>query len=349
MNQNSDTINVRPDEAIDKKKIKNYLKDKLIGADQDLEIRQFPGGKANLTYLLHYTNNQYVLRRPPLGPIPSGAHDMDREYSVLSVLHDEFNMAPRAFLYEDNIQIIGAPFFVMERKEGIVIRKKMPDEYRSHPNVGLEVSDAIIKSLVELHQVNYEKIGLKKLGDTEGYIERQVHGWYKRWMAAKHKEIQDVEKIYSWLCINMPKSHQSSLVHNDYKLDNVMFSFNKPDMIAVFDWDMCTLGDPLSDLGSLLSYWTDPSDPGFYKKLSTMPTEEVFSTRDGLIKKYAELSNIDVDNIKFYHVLGLFRLIGIIAQIYMRYLIGQTHDNRFERFGDAIPLIALFALDISIN
>ena len=348
MNRKTDTILVRPDEALDEEKLIEYLKDKLDGSDNFLILRQFPGGKANLTYHLDFGSHEYVLRRPPLGPIPPGAHDMGREYSVLSVLHNEYQMAPKAYLFEQNKDIIGAPFFIMERKKGIVVRTEMPGDYKKNSNAGIEMSIALIKSLAELHRVNVKKIGLKNLGKPDGFIERQVHGWYKRWVMSKHKDIDDVETIYHWLATNIPKTNFYSLIHNDYKLDNAMFSFNDPTkMIAVFDWDMCTLGDPLCDLGSLLSYWKNPDDPSFFRDLSMMPKDGIFLKRDELIKIYAQYSGFDVKNIVFYHVLGLFKLIGIIAQIYVRYIRGQTKDKRFANFGDAIPFIARFAINVS--
>ena len=191
-------------------------------------------------------------------------------------------------------------------------------------------------------------MGLQTLGKTEGFIERQVEGWYKRWTAAKNQEIPDVEALYRWLISNLPASSDHTLVHNDYKLDNAMFSFENPDqLVAVFDWDMCTLGDPLSDVGSLLCYWRDPEDLPFFKSVQMMPSDGSFLSRDQLVARYAEKSGRDIAHISFYHILGLFRLVGIAAQIYIRYVRGQTKDKRIAFFGEAIPLIARFALDIS--
>ena len=347
MSQKPDTIPVRPEESLDQEKLSIYLKGKLEGTNTPLNIRQFPGGKANLTYHLSYKNYEYVLRRPPLGPVASGAHDMSREYSVLSTLHKSFVLAPKAYLYEQDPSIIGAPFFIMERKHGLVIRTEMPDEFSNISNAGENISFALVDALVELHKVSYSELGLGELGKPEGFIRRQVEGWYKRWCNAKHQDISEVEYLYDWLISNLPKSCQTSLVHNDYKLDNCMFSFNDPNqLVAIFDWDMCTLGDPLSDLGSLLCYWIDPGDPSFFTNSLIMPKDESFLSRIQLVQRYAEKSGTDTTHITFYHVLGLFRLIGIIAQIYIRFLKGQTKDKRFANFGEAIPLIARFALGI---
>jgi aminoglycoside phosphotransferase (APT) family kinase protein len=224
----------------------------------------------------------------------------------------------------------------------------MPDEFSKMNDAGARMSMALVDTLADLHRVDYQKLGLQTLGKTEGFIERQVEGWYKRWTAAKNQEIPDVEALYRWLISNLPDSSDHTLVHNDYKLDNAMFSFENPDqLVAVFDWDMCTLGDPLSDVGSLLCYWRDPEDLPFFKSVQMMPSDGSFLSRDQLVARYAEKSGRDIAHISFYHILGLFRLVGIAAQIYIRYVRGQTKDKRFAFFGEAIPLIARFALDIS--
>jgi aminoglycoside phosphotransferase (APT) family kinase protein len=344
---NSDTIAVRPDEAFDENHLREYLIGKLDGSTNNLSVRQFGGGKANLTYLLDFGSHQYVLRRPPLGPLAPSSHDMSREYKVLSVLYKKFPYAPRALHLCENEEIIGSPFFIMERKIGTVIRKKLIENFYKQKNGPQLISGELIKTLAEFHQVDYSEIGLDDLGKPIGFVERQINGWKKRWDNAKHQEIDAVENIYAWLVKNVPNTNQFSIVHNDYKLDNVMFNTNNPGkIIAIFDWDMCTLGDPLCDLGSLLSYWCTPSDPVFFQKGSTMPIDERFYTREKLVKDYADISGYDVSNIRFYHVLGLYRLIGIAAQIYIRFLRGQTKDKRFAVFGDMINLVSRHGMEL---
>ena len=344
---NSDTIAVRPDEAFDENHLREYLIGKLDGSTNNLSVRQFGGGKANLTYLLDFGSHQYVLRRPPLGPLAPSSHDMSREYKVLSVLYKKFPYAPRALHLCENEEIIGSPFFIMERKIGTVIRKKLIENFYKQKNGPQLISGKLIKTLAEFHQVDYSEIGLDDLGKPIGFVERQINGWKKRWDNAKQQEIDAVENIYAWLVKNVPNTNQFSIVHNDYKLDNVMFDTNNPGkIIAIFDWDMCTLGDPLCDLGSLLSYWCTPSDPVFFQKGSTMPIDERFYTREKLVKDYADISGYDVSNIRFYHVLGLYRLIGIAAQIYIRFLRGQTKDKRFAVFGDMINLVSRHGMEL---
>ncbi|MDH5402942.1 MAG: phosphotransferase family protein, partial [Candidatus Heimdallarchaeota archaeon] len=252
----SDIIEVREDEKFNEEKLAEFLKDKLPNSKNPMKVKQFGGGAANLTYLLDFGDAEYVLRRPPLGPVAKGAHDMTREYRVLSVLHQDFPYAPRAHLFDDGA-VIGSPFFIMDRRKGIVVRNKFPENFTDIPNAGRLISTSLIDRLAELHQVDYKKLNLEQLGKPEGFIERQVEGWYKRWNAAKHEDLKLMDELYLWLKSNYPNNPNYSIIHNDYKLDNVMIDSKDPgSIVAVFDWDMCTLGDPLSDLGALLAYWT---------------------------------------------------------------------------------------------
>jgi aminoglycoside phosphotransferase (APT) family kinase protein len=342
MDTHDDTIPIRADEQLDEARLAEFLRGKLPGTEQPLAVRQFGGGAANLTYLLDYGTHEYVLRRPPLGPLAKSAHDMNREYSVLSVLHQAFPYAPRAYLYCGDRAIIGADFFVMERRQGVVVRRTIPDLYTQLPDAPRQMSLAAVDALADLHAVDYAAIGLGELGRPSGFIERQIEGWYKRWQAAKAEDVLEMEAVYDWLKEHVPLSSHVSLVHNDYKLDNIMLAADDPGrVVAIFDWDMCTLGDPLSDVGALLAYWIEPSDPAYVQSISMMPTGDLgFPTRAELVERYAERSGRSVRDIHFYHTLGLFRVAVIIAQIYIRYLRGQTHDQRFAALGRMVPLMA---------
>lgn len=348
----NDTIVVRTDERFDEDALAHYLRNRLPGSNLPLTVRQFGGGAANLTYHLEYADEshyyEYVLRRPPLGPVAKSAHDMNREFRVLSILNQAFAPAPLAYHYCDDPSIIGADFFVMERRHGIVVRTEIPEVYRSISDAPRRMSAALVDALADFHAVNYAEIGLEALGRPAGFVERQIEGWYKRWHAAKEKELPLMDELYTWLLDNRPANSDYTLVHNDYKLDNVMLARDDPGkLIAVFDWDMCTLGDPLCDLGALLCYWSEPSDPAFYKRASMMPVDEPFMSRSELVDRYAERSGRDVSHIRFYHTLGLYRLVVIIAQIYIRYVRGQTQDHRFADFGARIPLLAQAAHQIA--
>jgi aminoglycoside phosphotransferase (APT) family kinase protein len=337
-----DTIAVRADEGFDELALAAYLRGKLPGADNPLRVRQFGGGAANLTYLLDYGSDAYVLRRPPLGPVAKTAHDMTREYKVLSVLYRDYPSAPRAFHYCADPAIIGSDFLVMERRQGIVVRRAIPPPFAAYRDAPRRMSEAVVDALAAFHAVDYAALGLEDLGRPDGFVTRQIDGWYRRWQKARLHDLPEMEEVYAWLKENQPRAERFSLVHNDFKLDNVMLADDDPGrVVAVFDWDMCTLGDPLSDLGTLLTYWTERSDPPYLQAVAMMPVGDVgFMTRDELVKRYGEKSGSPVKQINFYHALGLFRLTVIIAQIYVRYRRGQTKDARFAAFETMIPLMA---------
>ncbi len=347
----SDLIDVRPDERFDEARLTDFLRGKLPGSENPLSVRQFGGGAANLTYWLNYGSHEYVLRRPPLGPVAPTAHDMSREYRVLSVLHQVFPYAPRAYLFCDSPDVIGAPFFVMERRHGVVVRRSLPPEYADFPDAPRQMSEALVDALADFHAVDYRAVGLETLGKPSGFITRQIEGWYGRWQKAHDDPLPEMEAVYGWLHDHLPPESAPSLVHNDYKLDNVMLAVDDPGrMVAIFDWDMCTLGDPLADLGALLTYWTEPDDPPFLQMTAMMPVgDRRFLTRAELVERYATRSGRDVSHIRFYHTLGLYRLVVICAQIYIRYRRGQTQDQRFENFGLMIPLLAQAAYHTALG
>ena len=346
--QPSDTISVRADERFDERAVEAFLRGKLPGTENPITVRQFGGGAANLTYLLDYGSKEYVLRRPPLGPVAPSAHDMARESKVLLRLWKSFPLAPRAYLFSDDESIVGAPFFVMERRQGIVVRNSIPAVYDAWHDAPARMSIALVEALSELHAVDYEAIGLGDLGRPAGFIRRQIEGWWRRWQAAKLEELPAMDAVYDWLSSNEPPESPPSLVHNDYKLDNVMLATGDPGrIVAVFDWDMCTLGDPLSDVGALLAWWCLPDDPLHFRTMAMMPLDDRFLRREELIARYAEHSNRDLSAIHFYHALSLFRVTVIIAQIYVRYVRGQTQDKRFAAFGPRIPAAAQVALEVA--
>lgn len=342
----SDIIDIRPDETFDESRLLEWLyQHDLPGSEGNMRVRQFGGGKANLTYLLEFDQARYVLRRPPLGEVPIGAHDMGREYRVLSRLYREFPPAPRAWLFCDDHDVIGADFFIMEYRQGVVVRETMPAAFAEFDNAPRRMSFGLVDALADLHQVDPARVDLADLGRPEGFIRRQIEGWYKRWQAAALEPVEEMDQVYHWLCEQLPDSQRVSLVHNDYKLDNAMLAADDPGrIVAVFDWDMCTLGDPLSDLGALLTYWSQPDDPAEFRSMAMMPIDPRFPTREQLVERYAQRSGLDVSRAPFYHVLGLFRLAVILQQIYIRFHRGQTSDRRFAGYGDLAMLAARRAL-----
>jgi len=230
----------------------------------------------------------------------------------------------------------------MERLTGVVVRRSLPAEYAVLPDAPQQMCMALVDALADFHAVNYEALGLATLGKPDGFLERQIEGWYGRWNKAKVDDLMDMDNVYVWLRHHLPPASAPTLVHNDYKLDNVMLAYDDPSkLVAIFDWDMCTLGDPLADLGALLTYWTEPGDEPYLQMTAMMPVgDSRFPTRAELVQRYAQRSGRDVSHIRFYHTLGIYRLVVICAQIYIRYKRGQTQDQRFESFGTMIPLLA---------
>jgi aminoglycoside phosphotransferase (APT) family kinase protein len=334
-------IPIREGEELDKDRLANFLRGKLEGEDESLWAQQFSGGHANLTYLLHYGQTEYVLRRPPMGPVAATAHDMGREYRVLSVLYKVFPPAPRAFLYCQDPYVIGAPFFIMERKRGTVVRNVVPPEFGSgqDPKKNRILSEVIIDALAELHGVDYRSVGLQDLGKPDGFMERQIRGWTGRYEKSMTKEIPIVKDVHDWLVDKLPENQVDALVHNDWRLDNMMLDPKDPaKVVGVFDWDMCTLGDPLADLGCLLSFWFEEGEA--FGTMTAMPTQVPgFMTRRGAIERYGEKSGRDIRKMDFYYVFGLFKMAVVVQQIYFRYARGQTKDPRFQHFGIGAELL----------
>ena len=330
-------IAVRPDERLDVERLEPYLRAHLPQTDGAFAVGQFGGGHANLTYLIRFGETEYVLRRPPLGPIAPSAHDMKREHHVLAALYERFPLAPRSFLLCTDPAIIGAEFQVMERRNGIVIRRAMPGRFND-PATCRRVGDMLVDRLAEFHAIKPADVGLGDWGKPAGFIARQCEGWIKRWGAAKDREYGYAEPFIAWLRANLPNAGDVTLVHNDYKLDNVLVASDDPArMVAMLDWDMCTRGDPLVDLGYLLDYWTQADDDPSWASAAAMPTSELgFPTRAEAAQRYARTTGRDLSELHWYVMLNLFRTIVILAQIYRRYLSGQTQDARFANFGERI-------------
>jgi len=330
----SDTAAVRAGEELNREALASYLAGKIEGGEQ-LAIKQFSGGHSNLTYLLRTPVREYVLRRGPLGPVAPRAHDMAREYRVLKAVHPVFPPAPEVFHLCEDVSIVGAVFFVMERRSGIVVRDHIPAELAAFSDYAPRVSAGLIDCLMKLHAVDIFKYKLDSLGKPAGFLERQVRGWFERWKGAQTETIPLMEEIMRWLSERMPVSPEPTLVHNDFKLDNVMLNASDPGKIeAVLDWEMATVGDPLVDLGVLLCYWSQPSDPGGTKP--TLTSQPGWFTRDELVERYAEKTGRDVSRLSYYEVFALFKLAVVLQQIYVRFHRGQTNDERFRHFDQRV-------------
>ncbi len=346
----SETIGVREGEGFDAEVVENVLREKIDGLpDGELEVEQFPSGASNLTYLLRIGDWEGVLRRPPMGPIPPKAHDMGRESGILTKLNAAYPLAPKPYFFTDDEAVIGTPFYVMEKRTGVVLDDSFPEGVEPDEELCRGISRTVVDTLVELHAVDPVEAGLGDLGRPEGFLKRQTEGWISRYDKAKTDEIDEVEPLTDWLASNVPESPPPTVIHNDYKLNNLVL--NPDDLTevrAVLDWEMTTVGDPLFDLAVSLSYWTEPGDPEDLKAvMPTVTSTPGFMTRRELIDRYAEKSGRDLSEMHWYVVFGYFKLAGILQQIFARWKNGQTRDERFATFGDRVRTLIVHAEALS--
>jgi aminoglycoside phosphotransferase (APT) family kinase protein len=340
------TTPVRPGEELDLAKLEPFLRGHFPDQAGPLVVRQYPSGHSNLTYSVQLGHRELVLRRPPFGSKVKTAHDMGREFRVLSKLHDHYPPAPRVFLFCEDTSVLGAPFYLMEPIHGIILRSDVPPGLDFPPETARRVCESFLDNLAFLHGLDYNAIGLADLGKPQGYLERQVRGWIERYRGSKTDEIPEVEAISQWIQQHMPASNAAALIHNDYKYDNVVLDPNDlTKIIGVLDWEMCTIGDPLTDLGSALAYWVDASDPAEILETRWGPTTYPGSlTRAQLVQRYAQKTGRDVSNMVFYLVFARFKIAVIVQQIYYRYHQGLTHDERFATMPHRIKLLLRAAL-----
>lgn len=328
---------VRPGEELDLDVLRDHLRPILGRQVDQLRVRQFPGGYSNLTYLLMAGDQRWVLRRPPFGSKVRSAHDMGREYRVLSGIKDIFPYAPTPVHFCDDHSVLGCDFYLMSYIEGIVFRREYPEELPLTPDQVREQFFRLFDVLGELHSIDLKQAGLDDFGRPQGYVTRQVEGWSKRYRNAVTPDAPDFEPVMEWLHDRMPgESGVVSLIHNDYKLDNVIWSPQDPlRVIGVLDWEMATVGDPLMDLGCSLGYWVEAGDPEYHRRFKAMPSDAPGApTRAEIIERFSRQTGIAVDNIDFYFCFGLFRLAVIGQQIYYRYHQGLTKDPRFASLID---------------
>jgi len=325
---------IREGEELDATKIDTFVKQHIDGLDGEISITQFPGGASNLTYALSFDNKDLILRRPPFGTIAKSAHDMGREYRVMNQLKPHYPYVPNMIAFCEDPSVIGCDFYLMERLIGIIPRSELPKDLPLNKEQITELCTNVVDKLIELHQVNYNTAGLSDLGKGEGYIPRQIEGWSKRYRNAKTDNVPDFEKVMAWLHNNMPEQVKVCVIHNDFRFDNVVLNPENPtEVIGVLDWEMATLGDPLMDLGNSLAYWIQADDDPVMQMTRRQPTHlEGMMTRDEVVDYYCKKMNIDCDDFTFYRIYGLFRLAGIIQQIYYRFHHGQTKDKRFASF-----------------
>jgi len=306
-----------------------FLEGRIITKHDPLEILQFPGGYSNLTFLLRSGDREFVMRKPPAGANIRTAHDMGREYQVLSLLQPVYSRIPRPLLYCDDASVIGSPFYIMERVAGVILRNRVPKGMEIPAATWRGISEAAVDGLAELHALDINATGLSALGKPEGYVQRQVEGWVKRYVNAQTDPIPDMDAAAEWLQASRPADDAPSFIHNDFKYDNLVLDpADLTQILAVLDWEMATVGSPLMDLGTTLGYWAEPGDSDALKPFNLTWLGGNL-TREQVVERYAAKRGMDVPDMLFYYVFGSFKIGVIVQQIYARYTKGMTQDPRF--------------------
>jgi aminoglycoside phosphotransferase (APT) family kinase protein len=339
---------VREGEELELARLEPYLRGHFPDLRGALAVKQFPSGHSNLTYSVSLGETEMVLRRPPFGSKVKSAHDMGREYNVLAKLHAAYP-TPRPLLFCTDESVLGSPFYVMERVRGVILRRNLPAELALPPETARRLSESFIDNLAALHGLDYAALGLGELGKPQGYLERQVRGWMERYQGSKTHDLPEVEPLSTWLRQHMPSQSAATLVHNDYKYDNMVLDpADITQVKAVLDWEMCTLGDPLTDLGTALAYWIDPDDPPQMQMVRWSPTiVPGMLRRAELAQRYAEKTGSDLSDIVFYYAFAMFKVAVIIQQIYYRYFHGLTKDERFASLGEVARTLMSVGLSAS--
>jgi aminoglycoside phosphotransferase (APT) family kinase protein len=345
----NDARPVRASENLDWERLAEYLRRELaLPEAAPLEVRQFPGGHSNLTYLVKFGDQEFVLRRPPFGPVPPRAHDMARESRVLAAVHPHFPLAPKPLLLCEDTAVIGSVFYVMERRRGVIIRTEEPPELADDAALRSRISETIVDTLADLHAIDVAAHGLDSLGKPAGFVARQIRGWTERWHGAKTSPIEEMESLAGWLEQRIPPDpSRPAIVHGDYKLDNVMLAEGQLDKLAgVFDWEMSAIGDPLVDVGILLCYWVHVAGAGD-PAVAGVTMRPGWFGREQILERYAARAHASLDGIALYEVFAVFKLAVVIQQIYARYVRGQTDDPRFASLGERVTVLARIATELA--
>jgi aminoglycoside phosphotransferase (APT) family kinase protein len=352
----ADATPVRSAEQLDWPPLAAWLRERLpscgiagLDLSRDMAVAQFAGGHSNLTYLLRFGDTELVLRRPPFGPVPPTAHDMAREYRWLAAVHPLFPRAPRPYLLCDDPRVIGSVFYVMERRYGLVVRHDEPPALADRPPQRRRVSEALVDTLADLHAIDVAAHGLGSLGKPAGFVERQVRGWTERWHRSKIADVPEMEAVAGWLMERLPPDPvHPSIVHGDFKLDNVMLDVDDVGrVVAVFDWEMSALGDPLVDVGLLLAYWAATAPPGHRDALTRVTDRPGWFTRDEIVERYGARTGRDMSAIRFYETFAVYKIAVVIQQIFYRFVQGQTDDPRFAALGDRVAHLAREAASLA--
>ena len=333
---------VAADEPFDLDAVRAFMRAHVDASVDSLSALRFGGGSSNLTYLLRSGEREWVLRRPPAGPLLPTAHDMAREFRVLSALADTDVPVARPLALCTDAAVLGAPFYVMERKRGVIVRESVPPEIGADATRREALSLALIDAMVRLHRVDWRAVGLGEgFGKPDGYLGRQLRRWHEQWVRSKTDELPEIDALERWLAAHLPPSPDTTIVHGDFRLENCMVDPAALRVVAIFDWEMSTLGDPLADLGWALAYWPRPADPPAWRDamggVSLLPG---FPARDALIAAYERCSGRSVANVRFYEVLALYKLTIIAQGIYRRFTGGQIYLERLKQIGGRVRMIA---------
>ena len=346
MSGSNPAVDVREGEELDVAAVDAALKANVEGLSGTPTVRQYPSGNSNLTYALDYPDRRLVLRRPPFGPLPKAGHNMFREYRIMRDLQPAFALVPNTVFYTDDESIIGREFYVMDRVEGPLIHKTIPAEWNWSAEDTATLGRNFVEALARLHTVDYKALGLSDFGRPEGYVERQITGWNRRWDKAHTDGITRFEDVQAWLVDNMPaESPHHAVLHGDYRVDNAILDADDPRRIAaLLDWEICALGDPLMDLGNTLSYWIEADDPAPMHMMIRQPSAAPgMPSRAEFARQYGELTGFDVSDIHYHFVYGIWRLAVIIQQIHARYVRGQTKDPRFAVMDKSVEALGALA------
>ncbi len=338
-------------EGIDVERVSRFFREQVPGGDCELEFELIAGGRSNLTYRVSGGDRQWALRRPPLGHVLPTAHDMSREFRVLSALKQSAVPAPRTLALCTDAEVCEVTFYVMEFCDGVVLQQDLPPGFAEKRGDRQRIGHALVDSLVQLHDVDYRSVGLADFGRPDGYLERQVRRWSKQWQGNKTGELPEIDELLSRLGRALPRSGEATIVHGDFRLGNMALDPDDPgSVIAIFDWEMATLGDPLADLGYTLISWVEAGEAIEGRASDYFPTFTAapgFPTRAEIVERYALESGRDVDSIDFYQVLALTKLAVISEGIYKRFSMGKTLGDSFHGTARATQQLATRALVIA--
>lgn len=325
---------VRSGEELDIAAVEQWLQAQGLDLQGNARVTQYAGGASNWTYRIEYDNQDLILRRPPAGTKAKSAHDMVREYTVQKALKPAYPLVPEMLALCTDEAVLGCDFYVMQRIEGIIPRANLPKEINFGQTEVRQLCSNVLDALIDLHQVDYHGTALETLGKGEGYCQRQVDGWDKRYEKARTLNVPSFKLVRRWLKNNIPADSKTCVIHNDWRFDNVVLDANEPThVIGVLDWEMATLGDPLMDLGSALAYWVQANDNVILRTMRRQPTHlNGMMTRKEVVAYYLNKTGMHTSNWTFYEVFGMFRLAVIAQQIYYRYYHKQTSNPAFKNF-----------------